>query len=35
MLEDKIDVGETDEQETEVELDAAPVEGRCSEVAVI
>jgi len=35
MLEDKIDVGETDEQETEVELDAAPVEETPAEEIVV
>ena len=35
MLEDKIDVGETDEQETEVELDAAPVEEKPAEEIVV
>jgi len=31
MLEDKIEVGENDEQETEVELDDAPVEEKPAE----
>ena len=35
MQEDKIDVGETDEQETEVELDAAPVEETAAEEIVV
>ncbi len=35
MQEDKIDVGETDEQETEIELDAAPVEETAAEEIVV
>ena len=35
MQEDKIDVGETDEQETEIELDAAPVEETPAEEIVV